>query len=88
MELRILGCGGSVHVLVPWRLLPVKVLAGLHGVGPSTPLTGDTSEHVRLSWHGLWHVVVLVDGLGCWGGRRQDNLRLVGLSSVLSLRLW
>ena len=50
MQLGILGCGGSVHVLVSRGLLAVEILARLHGIGSPAPETRDPSEHICLHW--------------------------------------
>lgn len=50
MQLGILGCRGRVHILVSRGLLAVEILARLHGIGSTTPLTRDPSEHICLHW--------------------------------------
>ena len=50
VQLRILGCRGSVHVLVSRGLLAVEILARLHGIGSPTPETRYSSEHICLHW--------------------------------------
>ena len=84
VQLGVLGCRGGIHILEPWRPLPIKVRTGLDRVCTSTPLTSGT-KHVCLPWCLFGSVPLLVNRSGGRGSGREDNLRLISIWCLLVL---